>query len=127
MFYEQLRDFGVDRYQSNECGCLDQGSNRISSWKDDIVISRVGKDAMAHFARFGENLLNKIARRRSLDEDRSLEEISRTFEDVEGRFRAALDSLEHGEDIISFEIVTRGYRLDFMGMFQAGLRQLRLV
>ena len=124
MFNERLRDFGVDRYQQNECGCLDQGSNRMSSWKDDIVIIRVGQDAMEHFAKFGEKLLKEISRRRRLEEDKSLEEISRTYEDVEGRFQAALHHLEHGEDIISFEILTRGYRLDFMGMSQAGLGQL---
>lgn len=81
---------------------------------------------MTHFSRFGESLLEEIARRRTLDEDKSLKIISRTFEDVEGRFRAALDGLQHGENLMSFEIVTRGYRLDFMGMSQAGLRQLQL-
>lgn len=126
MFYERLHDFGVDRYQQNECGCLRQGSNRTSSWQDDIVIIRIGQDAMEHFARFGEQLLKEITRRRGLREDKSLEEISRTYEDVEGRFQAVLHHLQYGENIISFEIITRGYRLDFMGMSQAGLGQLDL-
>lgn len=96
----------------------------MSSWIDDIVIIRVGEDAIGHFAMFGEKLLQEIARRRSLEEDKSLEEISRAYEDVEGRFQAALHHLKHGEDIISFETVTRGYRLNFAGTSQAGLEKI---
>lgn len=125
MFYRRLRDFGVDRYQQNECGCIGQGSNRMSSWLDDIVIIRVGQDAMEHFALFGEQLLKEIIRRRGPEEDKNnLEDISRTYEDVEGRFRATLQHLQPGEKLISYETLTRGYRLDFMGMSDEGLGQL---
>lgn len=124
MFYERLHEFGVDRYQQTECGCIGQGSNRMSSWMNDIVILRVGQDAMEHFAMFGELLLKEIRRRRGLEGDKILGDISRTYEDVEGRFRATVQDLQHGEELISYETLTRGYRLDFMGMSNASLRQL---
>lgn len=124
IFYEQLRDFGIDIYQQNECGCTGQGSNRMSSSLDDIAIIRAGQDAMEHFARLGEHLLEEITHRRGMTQDKSLKEISRTFEDLDRRFRVTLDDLQRDENIVSFEIVSRGWRLDFMGMHPAGLRQL---
>lgn len=96
----------------------------MSSWKDDIIISRVGQDAMEHFARFGEMLLKEIARRRTIEGDKSLADIMSTFKDVENSFQSTLHALRRGEDIISMEMVTRGYRLEFMGMSQAALSQL---
>jgi hypothetical protein len=124
MFYDRLRGFGVDRYSQHGCECLSQGSTRTSSWNDDIVLIRIGDDALGHFASFGENLLQEIIRRRLHGKDKIVEDISKAYDDVEGRFRAALRNLDHDEHLISFEILTRGYRLDFMGMSQAGLGQL---
>jgi hypothetical protein len=124
MFLGRLRGFGVDRYTQDECGCIDHGSNRRSSWLDDIVVIRAGQDALEHYAMFGEKLLEEIIRRRGLEEDKSLEDISKTYEDVEGRFRTTLQSLQHGETLILYETLTRGYRLDFVGMFNEGLEQL---
>jgi len=124
LFYKRLLGFGVDRHTQQDCGCLAQGSNRMSSWKDDIIISRVGQDAMEHFARFGEMLLKEIARRRTIEGDKSLADIMSTFKDVENSFQSTLHELRRGEDIISMEMVTRGYRLEFMGMSQAALSQL---
>ena len=124
MLLGRLRDFGVDRYSQNECRCIDHGSNRRSSWLDDIVIIRVGQDALEHYAIFGEKLLEEITRRRGMEEDKSLEDISKTYEDVEGRFRTTLQRLQHGERLMLYETLTRGYRLDFMGMSNEGLEQL---
>lgn len=124
MFYGRLRGFGVDRYSQHGCDCLGQGSTRTSSWKEDIILIRIGDDALGHFSSCGENLLQEVIRRRCQGEYKIVEDISKAYEDVEGRFRTALRHLDHGELLISFEILTRGYRLDFMGMSPASLGQL---
>lgn len=124
LFYKRLLGFGVDRHLRQDCGCVAQGSNRISSWKDDITISRVGRDAMEHFASFGEMLLKEITRRRTIEGDKSLADIMSTFNDMEKSFQSTLHELHRDEYIMSKETVTRGYRLEFMGMSQAGLLKL---
>jgi hypothetical protein len=124
MFLERLRDFGVDRYSLNECGCTGHENNRMSSWPDDIVITRVGHDALEHYAMFGETLLQQITLRRGLEGDKSLEDITKTYEDTERRYRATLRRLQRNEKLISYETMTRGYRIDFMGMSNEALKQL---
>ena len=123
-FSRAVYDFEIDRYQQNEGGRSGEGRNRMSSWLNDIVIVRVGQDAMEHFAGFDEHLLKEISRQRVLQETK-VGDISRTYEDVEGRFRVTLQHLQHGEKLISYKILTRGFRLDFIGMSNVCFARLR--
>lgn len=108
MFYDRLCDFGVDSFNLNVCGCIGQGSNRTSSWLDDIVIVRAGEPAMDHLAQLGESLLGEVSGRRGFEE-----EISKRYKDLIEGFQTTLEDLQRDEILISREILTRGYRLEF--------------
>lgn len=80
---------------------------------DDIASTRFRKDAMEHFASLGEPLLEEISRRRDLEDGRILQDLTDRYQDLETRFRAAVECLGHEDILISREIITRGYRLEF--------------
>jgi hypothetical protein len=112
LYYDRLRNFGVDSFRQGNCGCINNGSNRTSSWPNDIVLIRVGEIAVEHFTRYGESLLEEIQRRR-IEGGENLRNISRIYAELEERFRTTVGHLRHDEKLLSREIVTRGYLLEF--------------
>jgi hypothetical protein len=46
------------------------------------------------------------------------------YEDTKERLRIDLSCFRHDEDLVSFEILTRGYRLDFGGMSGDAMERL---
>lgn len=122
MFFDCLCAVGVDTYNENLCDCVRLGSNRTSSRFDDIVGIRIGKDALEHFTSLGEPLLEEISRRRGTRDDPILQDLSDRYEDLERRFWAAMKHLGHDKVLVSREIITRGYRLEFSVMSSAALK-----
>ena len=122
MFFDCLCAVDVDTYGESLCDCLRHGSNRISSRLDDIVGIRIGKDALEHFAKLGEPLLEEISWRQGLKDDPILQDLSDRYEDLERRFLAAMKHLGHDKVLVSREIITRGYRLEFSVMTSTALK-----
>lgn len=114
-YKDRLRDLGVDSYEQVDCGCIGRGSNRTSSWPDDIVIIRVGQNAINHFLSFGEHLSIDISQKDLACETHVDSSLNR-YKELEANFRDALSHLSHDEALVSRETVTRGYRLDFEGI-----------
>ncbi|KAJ6001153.1 hypothetical protein N7481_001562 [Penicillium waksmanii] len=112
MGFNCLGAVGIESYRNNFCECVLYGSNRKDVRLDDIASTRFGKDAMEHFASLGEPLLEEISRRRDLRDDRILQDLTDRYQDLETRFRAAVDSLGHKDVFVSQEIITRAYRLE---------------
>lgn len=112
LYNNRLRDFEVDSLPSTSptCDCISHGSNRTSSSANDIIIIRLGKSAMNRFAEYGELLLQEISQGHG---DKNLEDISKRYKVVQERFLRALGDLRHGEKLVLYETLTRGYRLDF--------------
>jgi hypothetical protein len=79
----------------------------------DIVVIRYGEAAISHFADFGERLLKEVRRMQSEMESEYLQSIKTKFNEVERQFQDALARLKPGEVLISYEVLTRGHRLDF--------------
>ena len=122
MFFDCLCAVGVDTYGEKLCECIRHGSNRNSSRLDDIVGIRFGNDALEHFASLGEPLLEEISRRQGLEDDQILQDLSDRYADLERRFWTALERLGQDEILVSREIITRGYRLEFSVMTITALR-----
>lgn len=122
MFFDCLCAVGVDTYNENLCDCVRLGSNRTSSRFDDTVGIRIGKDALEHFTSLGEPLLEEISRRRGTKDDPILQDLSDRYEDLERRYWATMKHLGHDSVLVSREIITRGYRLEFSVMSSAALK-----
>jgi hypothetical protein len=124
MYCEQLRDLGIDSYPRKYCECIMWGSNQTRPWLDDIVIVRFGQDAIQHCSRTGAQLLENIVRKRILRDNKELADSMKRYEDTEERLRIALSRLRHDENLVSFETLTRGYRLEFGGMTGDAMERL---
>ncbi|CAI7632659.1 unnamed protein product [Penicillium pancosmium] len=104
---------GIDSCGNCFCECIRHGSNRMHLRLDDIASTRFGNNAMEHFASLGEPLLEEISRRRDLEDDRIWQDLTDRYQDLETRFRAAIECLGHEYILVSREIITRGNRLEF--------------
>lgn len=124
MYCKLLRDLGIDSYPQKYCECIMWGSNRTRPWLDDIVIIRFGQDAMQHCSKTGAQLLENIARKRMLADYKGLPDYMKRYEDTEECLRIALSRLRYDEDLVSFETLTRGYRLEFDGMTGDAIERL---
>ena len=122
MFFNCLCVVGVDTYGESLCDCVRHGSNRTSSRLDDIVGIRVGKHVLEHFTSLAEPLLEEISWRRGLRDDPILQDLSDRYEDLERRFWAAMKHLGHDKVLVSREIITSGYRLEFSVMNSTSLK-----
>ena len=58
--------------------------------------------------------------------EEDLDFIKERFNETEGRFQDALHRLKPGENLVSYETLTRGYRLDFEVLTDAELESLSL-
>ncbi|PGG95397.1 hypothetical protein AJ80_09967 [Polytolypa hystricis UAMH7299] len=125
MFYELLLGLGINSFNEIFCECVSRGSNR-TTLMDDVVVIRVGRDAINHCTELGEFLLNEINRKRGLVEDKFLKDIQKRFELVVEEFQTVSNSLNHGENLVSYEILTRGYRLQFAQMTDEELGSLQV-
>lgn len=125
MYSEQLGDLGHDFHPQDYCECVLTGSNHKTPRHDDIVIVRVGQEAMGHFSELGAQLLEDMARARKRGPgNRGVNVILKKYEDLEERFRGSLCSLRRDKTLVTYETLTRGYQLDFVGMTDEGLARL---
>jgi hypothetical protein len=124
VFDKLLRDLNISCGQEF-CQCVSRGSNRTNSFREDIVITRVGDDATNHFAAICDRVLQ--IRDKGLLGDGNWREVFDRYVHALERLCAARRrlELEPGKNLVSHEILTRGYRFEFDIMTDEELRRLR--
>lgn len=125
-YFAILKELRVSSLQQTSCKCTSRGSNRTGHYPDDISVTRAGQAALNHFSKFGEQLLKEIDQKQGSMKEEDLDFIKERFNETEGRFQDALHRLKPGENLVSYETLTRGYRLDFEVLTDAALESLSL-
>lgn len=105
------------------CQCVSRNSNRTTSCKKDIVVTRVEDVAINHFAAICDRVL-KI-RNEDLLRDGNWKKVFERYIHALKRFHTALRRLESREKLMSHEILTRDYRFEFDTMTDEELGSLR--
>lgn len=123
-FYQVLVDLDISSLDPIFCKCTARGNNRTVAFEDDVIIIRAGEDALEHCAKFGEQLKEEANRKRGQAEEKDLKGI-RIYNDAMESFNQALSRLEPGQELISYETLTRGYKLNFDGITKEELRSLQ--
>lgn len=126
VYQEFFQKLGINSLPSSFCDCVSRGSNRSIRYQEDICITRAGDAALNHFAAIGEKFIEEVNRKHDSSDNGDLERTKERFRELANRFREALRCLEPGETLVSYEILTRGYWLDFTGLPDAAMARLSL-
>lgn len=124
VYFSVLVDLGVTSFQQSSCECTNPRNDGEFS-PDDIVITRVGEVAQSHFFMFSEGLLKEINHKEGTAESGEVQRAKDIHDDVVKRFWDVVESLTPDKTLVSYQKLTRGYRLDFDGLTEEELKRLQ--